>query len=481
MSTTVSAKDDLLFQSIGELGTRLRRREVTSLELTELSLARLDTIGRSLNCVATLTPDLAREQAKQADKELKAGRDRGPLHGIPWGAKDLLDTAGIATTWGAKPYENRVPTTDATVIKKLRDAGAVLVAKLAMVELAGGLGYHFGTASLQGPMRNPWNKEKWTGGSSSGSGAAVAAGLVPIAIGTETWGSILCPSAFCGITGLRPTYGRVSRAGAMALSWTFDKIGPMAHTAEDCRLVLDAIAGPDSADPTARSEKLEWGEALKAASRPGADPKSLVSGMKAALIPSDYDKNGEPEAKAAFAQAVKDLEALGLKISEAKLPDLPFEPVAIAVITAEAACAYESLFTSGDVRKLSDDRAMFQYEVAKAITAADYVKSMRLRTEMQRAANKFFEEYDVIVAPNFLKGAPGVQEDFDTFFSGGDPVGGMGNACGLPSVALPMGFGKDHMPVGFQVMGAPLAEATVTRVGTAYQARTRWHGDRPTT
>ena len=220
-------RSDLLYTPVRDLGRMLRTRQTTSIELTELALSRLGSTGKQLNAVARLMPERAREQALRADREITHGVDRGPLHGIPYGAKDLLDTKGVTTTWGAAPYADRVPDADATVISKLADAGAVLCAKLSMAELAGGLGYHFGDASYQGAMRNPWNPERWAGGSSSGSGASVSAGLVPFAIGTETWGSILCPSNFCGVTGLRPTFGRVSRHGAMALSWTLDKIGPI--------------------------------------------------------------------------------------------------------------------------------------------------------------------------------------------------------------------------------------------------------------
>ena len=460
---------ETLFLSIRKLGMRLRRREVTSAALTELALERLSSIGTDLNAVAILTPERAREQASRADRELAHDKDRGPLHGIPYGAKDLLDTAGIRTTWGARPYEARVPASDATVVSRLENAGAVLCAKLSMAELAGGLGYHRGNASLQGPMRNPWNRERWAGGSSSGSGASVAAGLVPFAIGTETWGSILCPSNFCGVSGLRPTFGRVSRHGAMALSWTLDKIGPIAHSLDDCRLVLDAIAGQDPLDADSADARLTWR---------GVDRGNL-RGLRAAMIPSDFVKNGEPETGAAFGQALDTLRAAGLKIDEARLPDLPFEAAAVVALQAEVVQAFEELFTSGDVRKLVDERAPIQAEIARAIPAADYVRALRLRLVMQRAMNRFFEDYDLIVAPGFLKIAPGVTEDMDTYFSGSDPVGGMGNLCGVPMAALPMGAGKDGMPVGFQLVAPAFDEALLLRVGAEYQRRTRWHAARP--
>ncbi len=462
--------NDTLFSSIRELGAQLRRREVSSVELTELALARLGSTGQDLNAVATLTPERAREQARRADRELTHGTDRGPLHGIPYGAKDLLDTAGIRTTWGAKPYENRVPDSDATVVSRLEAAGAVLCAKLSMAELAGGLGYHVGNASLQGPMRNPWGRERWAGGSSSGSGAAVGGGLLPFAIGTETWGSILCPSNFCGTTGLRPTYGRVSRHGAMALSWTLDKIGPIARSLDDCRLVLDQIAGSDPLDSDSADAKLSWR---------GSEHGNL-RGLRAALIPSDFVKNGEPETAKAFDAALAALRESGLAIEETKLPDLPYEAAAIVALQVEAVSAFEELFVGGGVRKLVDERAPIQAEVAKAITGGDYLRALRLRHEAQRAMNKFFEDYDLIVAPGFLKIAPGVSEDMDTYFSGSDPVGGMGNLCGVPMAALPMGLGKMNMPVGFQIVAPAFDEALLLRVGMEYQRRTNWHRARPT-
>ena len=249
---------DLAFAPIPVLAARLRNGAISSVELTKFFLDRLEKHGPNYNCLVTLTRDLALDQAAKADADLKAGKDRGPLHGIPFGAKDLLATRGIPTSWGAPPFKTRVIDRDATVIRKLREAGAVLAAKLSMVELAGGMGYRQANASLTGPGLNPWDVERWSGGSSSGSGSAVAAGLVAFAIGSETIGSINSPSSQCGITGLRPTYGRASRAGAMALSWTLDKIGPMARTAQDCGTILAAIAGPDPDDPSASDRPFRW-------------------------------------------------------------------------------------------------------------------------------------------------------------------------------------------------------------------------------
>jgi len=466
----VATRADIFFEPLCTIGKLLRDRTISPVELTELALSRLGTIGRELNAVATLTSERALAEAHAAEQELRAGKDRGPLHGIPYAAKDLFDTAGITTTFGARPFAERVPDNDATVIVKLREAGAILCAKLTMAELAGGLGYHRGNASMHGPMRNPWDRERWTGGSSAGSGASVAAGLVPYALGTETWGSILCPAAFCGITGLRPTFGRVSRSGVMALSWTLDKVGPLARSAEDSRLVLDAITGFDPADAGSSDRPLAWTGWTRS-------PR----GLKAAIIRADFAAHGEPEVGAAFEAALAALRGLGLELEDATLPDLPFESAAGIGVQVEAASAFEALFADGaqGARQLVDERAFIQGEVAKAITGADYVKSLRLRRVMQEEMNRFFARYDAIIAPNFFKVAPGVSEDFDTYFAGGDPVGGMGNSCGLPSLALPMGFGKGGMPCGFQVTAPAFEEATALRIGRAYQEVTGWHRERP--
>ncbi|MCY4654714.1 MAG: amidase, partial [Dehalococcoidia bacterium] len=243
--------DGLTFTPIRELSSLIREGAVSPVELTEMCLARLDEFGPAYNSLVTLTSERALETARRVESELAAGSDPGPLAGIPFGAKDLLATSGgIPTSWGAAPFSRQQFDQDATVVTRLEAAGAPLAAKVAMIELAGGMGYNQPNASFTGPPRNPWNTDRWTGGSSSGSGAAVAAGLVPFAIGSETWGSILSPSNNCGLSGLRPTYGRVSRYGAMALCWTLDKLGPLCLTADDCGIVLEAIAGPDSNDPT---------------------------------------------------------------------------------------------------------------------------------------------------------------------------------------------------------------------------------------
>ncbi len=461
--------EDILYLSVSELSARIRSRKLSPVELTEAYLERIRTLGPRLNAFQTVTPELARDQARAAEAEIARGRYRGPLHGIPYGAKDLLATAGIETSWGAVPCRGQKFDADATVVRRLREAGAILLGKLAMVEFAGGLGYRFANASISGPGRNPWNPDRWTGGSSSGSGAAVAAALVPFALGTETWGSILCPSAFCGITGLRPTYGRVSRAGAMVCSWTFDKVGPLARSAADCRLVLQAIAGPDAGDPAASDEPVRLA--------PGAGKP--LSRLKAGLIPLDFSKAGEPEVKAAFERAAEELNAAGLTIEETKLPEFPAAEVAGLVITAEALSTFEKFYRDGGVRELKDPYARYQVEISQAMTGPDLVKAWRMRRVLQEKMAEFFSAYDVILTPNFMSVAPRIEEDLNQALPYADPVGAVGNACGLPSIALPCGFGKEHMPVGFQLMGAPFEEATLLDLGELYQKRTAFHRERP--
>ena len=344
----------------------------------------------------------------------------------------------------------------------------MLLGKLAMVEFAGGLGYRFADASSSGPGRNPWNPGRWTGGSSSGSGAAVAAGLVGFALGTETWGSILCPSAFCGITGIRPTYGRVSRAGAMTCSFTFDKVGPLARSAADCRLVLGAIAGPDPDDPSAADEPVRLGAG-----------RTRVAGLRAGLIEMDFAKFGEPEVKAAFDRAVGELRAAGLEVEPARLPEFAAADVAGTIITAEALSTFEKFYADGSIWKMKDAYAPYQPEINAAMTGADLVKAWRMRNVLQRKAAEFFEEFDVVVTPNFMSVAPPIEEDLYKALPYPDPVGAIGNACGLPSIALPCGFGRDHMPVGFQIMGAPWSEGTLLDLGELWQRRTAFHTEHP--
>jgi aspartyl-tRNA(Asn)/glutamyl-tRNA(Gln) amidotransferase subunit A len=455
--------EDVFFASVGELSARIKARQLSPVELAEGFLSRIEKFSARYNAYVTVTRDLALQQAKAAEKEIGAGRWRGPLHGIPWGAKDLLATKGIPTGWGTSFLAGQVFDFDATVVKKLHDAGAVMLGKTHCVEFAGCLGYRYADASVAGPGRNPWNAERWTGGSSSGSGAAVAAGLAAFALGTETWGSILCPSAFCGLSGLRPTYGLVSRAGGMVGAYSFDKIGPLARTAADCRLVLDAIQGPDPLDPTSSGERVDL-----AAAKP-------LSSLRAALVPLDWSKSGEPEVKAAFDAAVAALRGAGLKLEETKLPDYPASEVSGTLITVEALAAFEPFLDDGRVKQLKDKMARHQREIAAPITGADTMKAWRMRRELQEIVAKFFGEWEVIVTPNFKSVAPRVTDDLNAALAYADPAGAIGVGCGLPALALPTGFGKAHLPASLQVMGAPYSEATLLAIGDAFQKATRHH------
>ena len=330
-------------------------------------------------------------------------------------------------------------------------------------------GHFVADASISGPGRNPWNPSHWTGGSSSGSGAAVAAGLCAFAIGTETWGSILCPSAFCGISGLRPTYGRVSRWGAMTCAYTFDKIGPLARSASDLRLVLEAIAGPDPADLSTVSEPVD----LKRGKRP-------LGQLHGAIIEQDFAQKGaQTEVKHAFDETLGVLRAAGLNLEVATLPKFPVNEVAGLLISAEAVSAFEPFFRDGSVAKMKDPYARYQEDINSGITGADLVKAWRMRLLMQQKMVAFFSKYDYLVSPNFLSVAAPVDGDINLALPYGDPLGGYGNACGLPGIALPMGFGRGHLPIGFQIMAAPFDEALLIELGELWQSKTKFHLERP--
>jgi aspartyl-tRNA(Asn)/glutamyl-tRNA(Gln) amidotransferase subunit A len=346
----------------------------------------------------------------------------------------------------------------------------VLVGKLSMMELAGGLGYYTGEAAFNGPCRTPWDLARWAGGSSSGSGSAVAAGLVPFAIGSETWGSITWPAAFCGVTGYRPTYGVLSRHGAMALSYTMDKLGPLARSAEDCALVAAAIAGEDPRDPSSIAPPAGLERV-----RP-----ELPKGLRVAVL--GFPEKPEPIAGARelFEGAQEVLREAGAFLAPATLPDLPYEPLATLFIEAEGATAFEALIRSGRTRELADrshqTRAPADY-LPKA-NAADYVRAMRVRGEVQRALGAFFERYDLVLAPNVPFPPPRVEERFDALIASPDPLGAAGNVAGLPAVALPMGF-SGGLPVSLQLVGPALEDARVLAAAALFQARTEHHRRAP--
>ena len=472
--------EDVLFSGIREIGAHLRARRLSAVDLTEMSLRRLETIGPRLGAVVTVTRERALSQAHRANQELLAGRDRGPLHGIPYGAKDLLATKGIPTTWGAEPLRDQVFDHDATVVERLEEAGAVLVAKLAMVELAGGLGYNNPDASFTGPGRTPWNPAHWSGGSSSGSAAAVAAGLVAFAMGSETSGSILTPAAFCGVTGLRPTYGLVSRHGAMALCWTLDKLGPLARSADDCGLVLSAIAGHDPRDPTT-GESFRYRERPARRGRPGQ--RFRVGVLRHATA------GAAPDVEARFGEALSALRDVADLEEDVPFPDLPYREAVGTIVDAEGAAAFRDLIESGKVKRLRDAADRVGGYAMMMTRAADYLDAMRSRVAMRAELDQLLSRYDALVVPTRAGLAPPIGRDLDAPVPGAPPPAPdaprppatipAGNLAGLPAVALPMGFGRDRLPTSLQLLGRAFSEETLLALAVAYQEMTDWHRQRP--
>lgn len=451
---------DTLYLTVAELGQQIRSRKLKSADLTRMYLDRIKALDPRLSAFVTVTENLALEEAGRADREIQGGRYRGPLHGIPYGAKDLLATRGIPTMWGSNIFKDQVFDYDATVITRLREAGAVLLGKLAMIELAGGTFYRTAAASHTGPSKNPWDLGRWTCGSSSGSGGAVAAALVPFAIGSETWGSIVCPSAFCGVSGLRPSYGRVSRHRAMANSWTLDKLGPMARSAEDCALVLEAMAGPDPADPTTRPDSWKF--------RAERGPFKIgVFG------------EGTGEIQKLMQDAIKTLSSRGHSVAPVTLPQLPYEAAISVIQRAEACSSFWPLIRDGRLEELQDEGMKVNLASGVTISAIEYIQANRLRNQIQQEIRKVFETVDVIIAPSIQFVASRLGDDLEKAFAeAADPLGALGNVAGLPGLSVPCGFSAG-LPVGLLILGASGDEQTVLSVGMEFQRATDWHRRRP--
>jgi aspartyl-tRNA(Asn)/glutamyl-tRNA(Gln) amidotransferase subunit A len=466
--------DDLAFSSVVELGRLLRARKVSATELATLFLDRLERLGPAYGAVITVTRDRALAEAARADREIRRGRWRGPLHGIPYGVKDLLSAQGYPTTWGAAPYRGGAQSLDedATVVARLTAAGAVLCAKLAMVELAGGMGYNQANASFTGPGKTPWNPGYWSGGSSSGPGAAVAAGLVPFAIGSETSGSILTPAAYCGVTGLRPTYGLVSRHGAMALSWTMDKLGPLGRSAQDCALVLAAIAGKDPRDPTAVAR----GFRVPPVTTTGRRRRFTVGVLDCA------DDKIHSQVTANFRASLDALRDVITVVDGVELPDFPYGVVGGTIIAAEGSSAFDDLFQSGHIGELTAPEDRTGGYPALAIPARDYLRALRIRRPMQRAFDALLTQFDVLATPTrntvatpldkpFRDGWPGV--------TGGANIIGPSNVVGVPAITVPNGFGLEGLPTGLCFTARAFDEAKLVTLARRYQSRTDWHRRRP--
>ncbi|MBI2833342.1 MAG: amidase [Acidobacteria bacterium] len=460
-------RDALVFSSLTELSRMIRSKRISPVELAQEHIARIKGLDAKLLSVITLTEELALEQARQAEKEISRSQYRGPLHGIPYGVKDLLDTKNIRTTWGLKHHGNRIPTEDATVVAKLGTAGGVLIAKLSMGELARGATWFGGTT------RCPWDTTRSSGGSSAGPGAATAAGFVVFSIGSETMGSLLGPAAACGVTGLRPTYGRVSRAGAMALSWTIDKLGPMCRSVGDCAHVFDAIRGADPRDPSVVEVPHRWNPTLRL-------PK-----LRVGVVESEFDGVSDDRVKKVLMDAVAAIEKLGMTVKPIELPDYPYQAVFEMVRGAEAAVFFEELIQDG-LDSLTDNapRAWKNLlRVARFTPAVHYLKAQQVRTMMQTDVSRLMQEIDLWVAP---AGGPATPIDRPAQEPRAAPrpapqprTLNLTNLTGQPALCLPAGF-VDGLPIGTQLVGRSFDEQSLLALGHAYQQATGWHLRHPT-
>ena len=437
---------ELAFLSVAELADLIRTRQVTSTELTKLYLARLKQFGPGLLCVVNLTEDRALNQARQADEEIVAGKYRGPLHGIPWGAKDLFAVPGYPTTWGTPPFRDQMLVDTATVVRRLDQAGAVLVAKLSLGELA------MGDLWFGGMTKNPWKTDQGSSGSSAGPGSATAAGLVAFALGTETLGSIVSPSDRNGVTGLRPTFGRVSRHGAMALSWSMDKVGPMCRSAKDCGLVLSAIHGADGLDQSAVDRPFGW------------SPSKKITGLRVGYLKSAFE--ADHPTKTFDAVALDKLRSLGLTLIPVELPtDLPIGALRI-ILGAESAAAFDDLTRSNrDDLMTRQGRGSWpsNFRASRFIPAVEYLNANRIRTSLMYQMDQVMQSLDLFVTPTF-----------------GANVLMITNLTGHPSLTVPNGFREDGTPVSLSFVGRLWGEAELLTLGQAYQDATGFHRKHPT-
>ena len=439
--------EDVAFFTAAQLAELVRTHRISPVELTNMYLARLKKYGPKLLCVVTLMEESAMRQAKQAEAEIKRGKYRGPLHGIPWGAKDLFATKGTRTTWGAEPFREQMIDYDSAVVERLREAGAVLLAKLSMGALAQGPRW-FG-----GVTRNPWQPDEdrfGSSGSSAGSASATSAGLVGFAIGTETLGSIMSPSSRCGVAGLRPTYGRISRYGAMGLSWTMDKIGPLCRGVEDCAAVLHALYGPDGRDLTVGNVPFNWA------------PNRPLAKMRIGYLKAEFEI-GNDKQKAAYKEALDALKTAGVEPQPIELPKFSTASLRI-ILNAEAATAFDDITRDGRVNQLSGqtpDDWPNSFRSARFIPAVEYIRAQRARTLLMREMDELMSKWDVFVSP-----APGSASLLIT------------NLTGHPAVCVPCGF-VDGLPRAIMFTGGLYDEAAPLRVALAFERATKWHEMHP--
>jgi aspartyl-tRNA(Asn)/glutamyl-tRNA(Gln) amidotransferase subunit A len=461
---TDQRNDDIYFATVAELHQLLRAKKISAVELTKIFLERLGELGPHYNALAELTPELALAQARRADRTRARGQSDSPLLGIPYGAKDLLATKSIPTRWGAPPLRDQVFDYDATVVRRLAQAGAVLIGKLAMVELAGGGTYEYPSASLHGPGLNPWNRGHWSGGSSSGSGSAVAAGLVPFALGSETWGSIVTPATYCGITGLRPTWGLVSRYGAMELAWSMDKVGPLAHSAQDCGYVLQAIAGHDPNDFTTVKPGFHLSPTRRGSFRLG-------------ILPADF--SGQPELEGKFQMAVRVLRRLGMRTRDIQLPSFPYDEIARTILHGETAAAHGDFIASPKVEELADRGQITGLKATLTHSAQSLALAYRSRRQLVPQVLALFDRVDVLVTPALLNEALTLETNLQARFNRRGGYSVLGALCGVPSLTMPIGLSANGLPLGLSIIGNRFAENTLLRIGMLFQRETDWHRARP--
>ena len=477
--------EDILYSTVAELGRHLRKKSFSPVELAQSYLDRSQTLGPKFNAYVTLTPELALAQARAAEKEMTAGHFRGPLHGIPYALKDLVAVKGYPTTWGAKPFADQSFDFNATIVEKLNAAGSILIGKAAMIELAGGLGYSNGFASLTGPCRNPWNPDCWTCGSSSGSGAVVSAGLAPWAIGSDTRGSIICPTSWCGLSGMRPSFGRVSRWGAMAIAWTMDKLGPMARSADDCGAILSVIAGPDPKDHDSVLQ-----DAFRYPATELEPKKPLRVGKLTNVFP-----RLDPQIDAAVNDALKTMEKNGARVTEVEMPEGPYEDAAELTILIEAASSFQKLIQTGDCAKLTDPLGQINGYASDMFSATDYLQIQRVRAFLQQKVDRLFDNFDVLATAgqasvaSRLQPAPRPQQPAPqkkdaprpqpVARAQSKPPDGVSSLCGLPALAVPCGYNTDGMPMALQFLGRAGNDHAVIAAARTFQSYTDWHKRHP--
>jgi len=468
------ARAELCLLSISELAERIERREVSPVEVTEATLSRIYATQQKTNAYVTILEKEAIEAARHAEAEIRQGQHRGPLHGVPMGLKDLFYTQGVRTTAGSRILRDFVPKEDATVVSRFKEAGAIIMGKLNMNEFAYGA---TGENPTYGDVRNPWDPERITGGSSSGSGAAVAAFSAFGALGSDTGGSIRVPASLCGIVGLKPTYGRVSRYGVFPLSWSQDHVGPMTRTVKDAAIVLNCIAGHDPKDPTSSTELVpDYSEALR----------GDLKGIRLGIVREFGEERLEDEVKAAFQEALRHMERdLGASVQEVSIPTIRHGAAISLTILASEAAAYHGhnlrtrlMDYSPDVRR--------RLLLGELIYSADYVQAQRARKLLIEEFQRAFQRVDLIVAPSQNVTAPRIgQSTIRVQDVEGDvrlmltrfcrPF----NSAGLPAISIPCGFSKEGLPIGLQIVGRPFEESTVLRAAHAYEVSTPWHLKRP--